>query len=140
MPSMPLHFWNDTGDVSITGIILTKIYDHKIGLKDLLSSALDFRIGFRTLSIIVAYPLIIGIMQLIIYRFTGGSFDYSQFIVQLPSALPLIILGPLSEEFGWRGFLQKRVNAQFSPIAGSLLIGITWSLWHLPLFYMPGTS
>jgi membrane protease YdiL (CAAX protease family) len=125
---------------SIIGIVLTKFYEHKSGLKNLLKSALDFKIGLQTFVIIIAYPIAMGIMQLIIYRLIGGSFDYSQFIIQLPTALPLMILGPLSEEFGWRGFLQKRVNIEFSPIIGSLIIGITWSLWHLPLFYMLGTS
>lgn len=125
---------------SIVGIFLTRIYDHKSGLKELFKSAINLKIGIQTLVVIVLCPITIGIMQLIINRLTGGSFDYNQFIKQLPSILPLLILGPISEEFGWRGFLQKRVNSKFSPLLGSLVIGITWSVWHLPLFYMPGTS
>lgn len=125
---------------SIVGIFLTKTYDRKSGLKHLLKSAIDFKIGNQAFIIIFAYPIIVGTFQLIINSLLGGSFDYSQFIKQLPSIIPLIILGPLSEEFGWRGFLQKRVNNVFSPILGSLVIGITWSLWHLPLFFMLGTS
>ena len=125
---------------SIVGIFLTRIYDHKSGLKELFKSAINLKIGIQTLVVIVLCPITIGLMQLIINRLTGGSFDYNQFIKQLPSILPLLILGPISEEFGWRGFLQKRVNSKFSPLLGSLVIGITWSVWHLPLFYMPGTS
>jgi hypothetical protein len=79
-------------------------------------------------------------LQLILYATLGGRFDYTQFIKQLPTTLPLLIAGPLSEEFGWRGFLQKRVNEKLSPTAGSIIIGIVWALWHLPLFYMLGTS
>lgn len=125
---------------SMVGILLTRIYDHKSGLKQLLRSAIDFKIGYQTIVIIVSYAIIAGVLQLIIYNLLGGSFDYSQFIKQLPTLLPLLILGPLSEEFGWRGFLQKRVNSEFNPIIGSLVIGATWSLWHLPLFFMLGTS
>ena len=125
---------------SITGIILTRIYERRTGLNHLLKSAIDYKIGLRAFAIIIAYPVIAGSLQLFIHRMSGGSFDYSQFIRQLPSIIPLLILGPLSEEFGWRGFLQKRVNKEFSAIPGSLVIGITWSLWHLPLFYMSGTS
>jgi len=90
---------------SIVGISLTKIYDHKSGLKHILKSAIDIKIGFHPFVIIIAYPVIVGILQLVIYSLLGGSFDYSQFTKQLPSIVPLIILGPLSEEFGWRGFL-----------------------------------
>jgi len=125
---------------SIVGISLTRIYDHNAGLKDLLRSAVKFKIGFKQFVIIVTYPVIIGVFQLIINKSVGGTFDYTQFLKQLPSILPLIILGPISEEFGWRGFLQKRVNAEFSSAIGTLVVGVAWSLWHLPLFYMSGTS
>lgn len=125
---------------SIVGLFLTGIYDHKSGIKELFKSAINLKIGFKTFVLIIICPITIGIMQLIINRLTGGSFDYNEFIKQLPSILPLLILGPISEEFGWRGFLQKRVNNKFPPLLGSLVIGITWSVWHLPLFYMPGTS
>ena len=125
---------------SIVGIILTAFYDGKEGLKKLLLSAINTKIGFFSLIIIIVYVMALGSLQLILYTLLGGSFDYSQFINQLPTILPLIILGPLSEEFGWRGFLQKRINLEFSPISGSVIIGVVWSLWHLPLFYMIGTS
>ncbi len=125
---------------SIAGLLLTGIYDNKSGLRELLKSSINHRIGLQTFLIILICPVVTGMLQIIILRFTGASFDYSQFINQLPSILPLIILGPLSEEFGWRGFLQKRVNAEFSPVIGSIVIGVVWALWHLPLFYLPGTS
>ena len=125
---------------SIAGIILTAFYEGKEGLKKLLLSAINTKIGFPSLIIIIVYAIVSGSLQLILYTLLGGSFDFSQFINQLPTILPLIILGPLSEEFGWRGFLQKRINIEFSPISGSIIIGVVWSLWHLPLFYMIGTS
>ena len=125
---------------SVVGIILTAFYEGKGGLKKLLLSAGNARIGFTSLLIIIVYAIVLSSLQLILYTLLGGTFDFSQFIYQLPTILPLIILGPLSEEFGWRGFLQKRINSEFPPISGSIIIGVVWSLWHLPLFYMIGTS
>jgi membrane protease YdiL (CAAX protease family) len=125
---------------SFVGIILTLIYEGKEGLKKLFLSAINTKIGFSSLIIIIVYVITLGSLQLILYTLLGGSFDFSQFIKQLPTILPLIILGPLSEEFGWRGFLQKRIDIEFSPVIGSIIIGVVWSLWHLPLFYMIGTS
>jgi membrane protease YdiL (CAAX protease family) len=125
---------------SIVGIILTALYEGKEGLKKLFRSAINFRIGFSSLIIIIVYVIAIGSLQLMLYTLIGGSFDYSQFLKQLPTIFPLIILGPLSEEFGWRGFLQKRIIMEFTSIKGSIIIGLVWSLWHLPLFYMIGTS
>jgi membrane protease YdiL (CAAX protease family) len=36
------------------------------------------------------------------------------------------------EEYGWRGYLQKQWAPENSKIAGFLMIGVIWGLWHLP--------
>ncbi len=44
--------------------------------------------------------------------------------------------GPLQEEFGWRGLLLHRLQARFSPLWASIMTGLAWGLWHLPLFFI----
>lgn len=51
-----------------------------------------------------------------------------------------MISGPLSEEFGWRGFLQPRLREHAGRIQTALLLGLAWGVWHLPLFFLPGTG
>lgn len=51
-----------------------------------------------------------------------------------------MISGPLSEEFGWRGFVQPRLRLRCGPLRTTLLIGTAWGVWHLPLFVMAGTG
>lgn len=46
--------------------------------------------------------------------------------------------GPLGEEPGWRGYALPRLEAAFGPVRSSLLLGLLWSGWHLPLFFYPG--
>ena len=43
-----------------------------------------------------------------------------------------IIYGGLSEEPGWRGFALPRLQAKFSPLVSSLILGVIWSVWHAP--------
>jgi uncharacterized protein len=43
-----------------------------------------------------------------------------------------VILGPLWEEPGWRGFALPRLQAQFGPLVGTLILGVLWALWHIP--------
>ena len=51
-----------------------------------------------------------------------------------------LIAGPLAEEFGWRGYLQPRVRLAWGPIGTSVVAGSAWAVWHLPLFFLPGTG
>lgn len=49
------------------------------------------------------------------------------------------IFGPVSEEIGWRGFALQKFEQRFGIVRGNLILGGVWSLWHLPLFFLPGT-
>jgi CAAX protease family protein len=46
--------------------------------------------------------------------------------------------GPLGEEPGWRGYALPRLESALGPVSGSLVLGLLWSGWHLPLFWYPG--
>lgn len=50
-----------------------------------------------------------------------------------------LVDGPLGEEIGWRGFLLPRLLALTRPVTASLLVGVVWYLWHLPLFAADGS-
>ena len=43
-----------------------------------------------------------------------------------------VIYGGLSEEPGWRGFALPRLQAKFSPLVSSLILGVIWAVWHAP--------
>ncbi len=51
-------------------------------------------------------------------------------------ALQVALIGPLSEELGWRGYALDALQARWSAAASSLVVGLAWSLWHLPLFFI----
>jgi len=48
------------------------------------------------------------------------------------------ITGAMGEELGWRGFLLPRLQQRFDALTSSLIVGVVWALWHLPLWLLPG--
>lgn len=51
-----------------------------------------------------------------------------------------LISGPLSEEFGWRGYVQPLLRHRLGRAATAFVLGTVWGLWHLPLFFIDGTG
>ena len=39
----------------------------------------------------------------------------------------------LGEEIGWRGYLYPALRGRFSIVQTHVLLGLIWSLWHLPI-------
>ena len=44
------------------------------------------------------------------------------------------------EEIGWRGFALPRLAMRIGLAWASLVVGVMWALWHLPLFFLPGSG
>lgn len=51
-------------------------------------------------------------------------------------ALQVALLGPISEELGWRGYAIDALQARWSALVSSLVVGFFWSVWHWPLFFI----
>jgi membrane protease YdiL (CAAX protease family) len=125
---------------SLLAIFLTWKKEGRSGLRLLGQRILQFNLGWRwyAFTFLIVIAGIAG--QLTINKLIGNAFDRTLFIKQLGSFLPLLILGPLSEEIGWRGYALERLQKRWSALTSSLIIGLVWSFWHLPLFMMVGTS
>lgn len=50
-----------------------------------------------------------------------------------------LVIGGL-EEAGWMYILQPELDKKYGFIGSSLLVGLIWVLWHIPLFFIPGTN
>jgi membrane protease YdiL (CAAX protease family) len=125
---------------SLLGIFLTLKKEGVSGLRKLGQHIIQFRFSWRwymfTFLIVIAGTA----GQLTINRILGNTFNGTLFLTQLGSFLPLLILGPLSEEIGWRGYALPRLQTRWNALTSSLIVGLVWALWHLPLFMMVGTS
>jgi len=51
-----------------------------------------------------------------------------------------LIGGQSGEEIGWRGFALPRMAARLGLGGASIVLGVIWAGWHLPLFFVPGVD
>jgi membrane protease YdiL (CAAX protease family) len=54
------------------------------------------------------------------------------FTLVVPMLLFRVVVLNLTEEIGWMGFLQDRLQERYGPLKGSALVTIPFALWHLP--------
>lgn len=55
------------------------------------------------------------------------------FILMGIYGLPQSVASAMGEEIGWRGFLVPELSKKLNYTKTSLLVGLTWSLWHYPI-------
>jgi membrane protease YdiL (CAAX protease family) len=53
--------------------------------------------------------------------------------------LPTLLLGALPQELAWRGYALPAMLRGRDPLAPTLLLGLLWGAWQLPLFFVKGT-
>jgi membrane protease YdiL (CAAX protease family) len=105
--------------------------------KDYLRRCVRFS-GFFPLNwLIVLSPILIVLASNFV---ATGQITFSQdFLSQgVIYALFLFIFGPLPEELGWRGVLFD-LSSRGSLFKAQVLTGLVWFVFHLPLFFIPGT-
>ena len=129
---------------SIAGIITALVTGGRSALKKLFKSSVRFSFGLKYYLIIILIPVFILGFRLGLQAFRNGEFLDSALIAQPVSfigfTIQILFLGPLSEEFGWRGVALEALLEKCKAVYSSLLLGVIWAVWHLPLFYIKGTT
>ncbi len=49
-----------------------------------------------------------------------------------------VVIGSIGEELGWRGFALPHLQSRFSALGSSLILGVFWGFWHLPIYLLIG--
>jgi len=130
---------------SLAGIAVVAIFSSPAGLRDWTRRCLNWRVGWHWFVLAFLAPPVLMVCALAVNATLVGEFPTLPASGHIPLAianfgLVLLIGGPLGEEFGWRGYLMPAMTAKLNWRAASLLIGVVWGVWHLPLFYMADTA
>lgn len=126
---------------STLGLLFVGLLRGRPGVRRVLRRLVHGRIGLRwylaVLALAMLAPLGLGLSILM-----GGEapvVDKTIFGILFLFAFHIFPGSALGEEIGWRGFALPRMQARQSALKASLVIGILWGSWHLPL-WLTGTE
>jgi len=128
---------------TLAAFIMTSVTGGRSGVLRLLRRCVLWRVGLQWyLFALLGIPAIILLSFLVL---PGGIAAFrapapALVLSYLASYIVIFLVGgPLFEEPGWRGFALPRLQQRSGALVGSLILGVLWSLWHLPLFlFVPG--
>lgn len=81
--------------------------------------------------------IIVFVSSLLPYFIVGG--EQVAPVLNILFSIPLFILVGGLEEIGWRGFMLLELSKRISAPISTLLVGVVWIVWHVPLFFIIGT-
>lgn len=110
-----------------------------------LKRCLQWKVGWRWMALAFLLPLAIMSGVVLGQVALGGILVSSPArgqLLMVPAVFVAVFFagGPLGEEFGWRGYALPEMQKCHGWRIASLVIGALWGVWHVPLFYLVGTS
>lgn len=123
---------------SIAGVVMIAVTAGRDGLRELWERLTRVRIGW------IWY--IVGLLPVFFYLLAAalaGAYPSADFSLSAISTalfslhagffVSLFLRGAMGEELGLRGFALPRLQESHSPFRSSLIIGLLWGAWHLPV-------
>lgn len=110
------------------------------GLRTVLGWLTAWRFGRGWWAVTLALPPVFYVAVAAVNIAVGIEFapEPIRFLVETGPVLVVLllvfILLSFAEEVGWRGYLLPRLQARMDAVSASLLLGVIWFGWHVPLW------
>jgi membrane protease YdiL (CAAX protease family) len=121
---------------SLSGILLTRLFDGPTGLRDLFSRMRRFRFPARWYAALLIPPIFVLGILLLLKTFVSPVYSPNRFWLGLAFGIP----AGFFEEIGWTGFAFPKMSLNLPPLRAAILLGLLWGLWHIPVINFLGTA
>jgi membrane protease YdiL (CAAX protease family) len=123
----------------LVALWLTWRTDGRAGTRALLRRLLEWRVGVRWYVFAVGYMAAIKLAVALVHRVAVGAWpplgEEVWYIIM--ASIVITTVGQAGEEVGWRGYALPRLAERLGLAQASVLLGLIWACWHLPLFFIP---
>jgi membrane protease YdiL (CAAX protease family) len=121
---------------SFAGVVLTRIVDGKSGLRVLFSQMFRASVPLRWYTALLLPPVLVLTVLLILERFVSPVYAPNRFFMGILFGIPAGFL----EEIGWMGYAFPKMRTESNGLVPSMLLGLLWAVWHLPVINYLGTA
>src|SRR5262249_21354800 len=129
---------------AIVAITLTAHVEGRAGVTTLLRGLFQWRVGLQWYAFAIGFMAAIKLTVALVLRVATGAwppFGREAWYIMLSATIfSTVVGGQAGEEIGWRGYALPRLAARFGLAGASVLLGVIWATWHLPLFFIPGAD
>ena len=121
---------------AIASYIILKKNNRIVGFREWLKTVFYAKNDVSVYMIIAAGLILYFVTYIVVSGSVKMVLPFYMFFFSLPGNL---FIGGL-EEAGWMYVLQPILYKKYGFIASSVLVGVVWAFWHMPLFFIPGTN
>ena len=127
---------------SLVALGLTARVEGRAGVLALLRRTVRGPAQARWYAFAVGYTAAIKLSVALLHRLITGAwppFGETPWYVML-GAIAISTPVQAGEEIGWRGYALPRLSRQLGLAPASVVLGVVWAVWHLPLFFIPASD
>jgi len=121
---------------SAAGVLLARIVDGKSGLQLLWYQLFRIRLPARWCAALLIPAILVLAVLLLLERFVSAMYAPNRFWLGILFGIPAGFL----EEIGWTGYAFPKMRSPNDALTPSILLGLLWSIWHLPVVDYLGTA
>jgi membrane protease YdiL (CAAX protease family) len=127
---------------SIVAIAMSARASGASGVRALLRPLGDWRVGAHLYAFAAFYMILVKLIAAAAHRALTGAWPPFGTVPLLTMLAATLASWPVQagEEIGWRGFALPRLASIGGLPLASVILGVVWAAWHLPLFVIAGTS
>lgn len=125
----------------IVALILTARSSGRAGINELIGRVFRWQVDLRLYVFALGYMAAVKITAAIAYRAITGEWPAFATVPVILLFAAAFFSTPVQagEEIGWRGYALPRLASRIGLNGASILLGLVWAAWHLPLFYITGS-
>jgi membrane protease YdiL (CAAX protease family) len=120
---------------TVAAFLMTAMTEGKSGIRTLWKRFWNRDLSAKWLAVILLFFPALWFAGNLVYRTLDAEpYPFLDQPRQFISAFVAALFNGLSEEFGWRGYVLPRIQAKWSALVSSIMLGLIWASWHTEVF------